>query len=168
MFDPSCPFAPGRTIWSASHPTPSQVIGTIAAVDAAGDILVTRAAAFVPVEEAVPLPDIGELVSTPSGPAWFLSWSETNRADGWLTAWVAAPSWSHATQISRPAPSWDARRCVLTDTPEPAPFELVRLLGVTLRALKNAQNLLLASQPSVPAPAGTGGPEHVAAAREES
>lgn len=165
MFDPANPFTPGRSIWCAEHPRPSKVAG---AVDDTGDVLLTRAAVFVPVEEAVPLPDVGEMVSTRWGGAWFLGWSETDRADGWMTAYVADPAWSHATQISRPAPNWDARRCILSDATAPVPVELLRLLGSALCARRNAERLLLAARPSVTAHDGPGEPEHVGAASEES
>lgn len=139
MFDPAYPFTLDRDIWCADHPRPSKVAGLIHG----GTVLVTRDAAQVPLAQAVPLPILGDLVSTPSGRGWFLGWSETDRADGWLTAWIAPTSWSLATEISRPVERWDARRCVLVDGPAPAQHELLRLLADTLGGYTNARRLLL-------------------------
>lgn len=139
MFDPAYPFTIDRDIWCVEHPRPSK----IAALIHGGVVLVTRDAAQTHVSQAVPLPVLGDLVSTPSGRGWFLGWSETDRADGWLTAWIAPTSWSLATEISRPVERWDARQCVLVEGPEPAPRELLRLLADTLGGYTNARRLLL-------------------------
>lgn len=142
MFDPACPFTAARSVWCPAHPRPTAVV-RVGDDGEGGSVLHTVAGTAIPAARAVPLPEPGELVSTPSGRGWFLGWSEVDRADGWLSAWIAATSWSCLTQISRPAIEWDARQRVLLRGPRLAAEEVVRLLGVTLSAHRDTVTRLL-------------------------
>lgn len=142
MFDLACPFTPARPIWCAAHPQPT-ALSWVGDDGEGNPVLHTVLGTSIAAAAALPLPEPGEPVSTPSGRGWFVGWSQTDRADGWLSAWIAATSWSYVTQISRPAVEWDARACVLLKGPLLDAEDVMRLLAATLSAHRETVTRLL-------------------------